>query len=175
MQSTIIYNDRKNAVCSSHDREDIFLYLNEVSLVIFLTGRLFSSVKKSLQSSNFPSQIFRLIPRPRKKTFRHLGASGLMSTSWNFCSDQVNLGSSSSSSSSFLQQQIIVSLVQLHRLSWSRECCVSSFHDKISLTRWLIRYAPRFGEKIPKYFMPKLVQQTLHKGLVKIDFFSIFR
>ena len=66
-----------------------------VFLVIFFTGRLSSSVKKSLQSSNFPWQIFRLMAIPLWNILRHFGASWSISTSWKTSRDHVNRGSSS--------------------------------------------------------------------------------
>ena len=86
--------------------------LNEVSLVIFLTGKLSASVRYSRHSSNFPWQILRLIPMPRWNTLRHLGAFGSTWTSWKTSRFQdkrvFEVSSPSVSSSSFLKWYIFL-------------------------------------------------------------------
>ena len=86
--------------------------LNEVSLVIFLTGKLSASVRYSRHSSNFPWQILRLIPMPRWNTLRHLGAFGSTWTSWKTSRFQdkrvFEVSSPSVSSSSFLKLYIFL-------------------------------------------------------------------
>ena len=98
--------------------------LNEVSLVIFLTGKLSASVRYSRHSSNFPWQILRLIPMPRWNTLRHLGAFGSTWTSWKTSRFQdkrvFEVSSPSVSSSSFLEWYIFLVMN-----SWN------SFHQSI--------------------------------------------
>ena len=98
--------------------------LNEVSLVIFLTGKLSASVRYSRHSSNFPWQILRLIPMPRWNTLRHFGAFGSTWTSWKTSRFQdkrvFEVSSPSVSSSSFLEWYIFLVMN-----SWN------SFHQSI--------------------------------------------
>merc|ERR1719318_583886 len=79
--------------------------LKEVSLLIFLTGKLSGSVMNSLHISNFPQTIFRLISIPLRKTLCQKVESSSALTSWNFFPDHDILGVwfSSSSSSVFFK------------------------------------------------------------------------
>ena len=120
--------------------------LNEVSLVIFLTGKLSASVRNSRHSSNFPWQILRLIPMPRWNTLRHLGAFGSTWTSWKTSRFQdkrvFEVSSPSVSSSSFLKWSYF-SKVHIfwegHKILWNLHPsfdCVSQLWSKV---RWRFR------------------------------------